>query len=169
MTKRASAVQAPEKGELLVPEIEPAPVQHDGPTESVGSPGKVMRIGSMVKQLLDEVRAAPLDERSRARLANIYEQSVTELASSLSPDLQQELRSLAHPFSDDVVPTDAELPVMTIDPASVTEPPAILPPTAIVKPTPALDNVPSLLAFSAMLVLKPLPPSTSSDTRARMT
>ena len=109
MTKRASAEQAPEKGELLVPEIEPAPVQHDGPTESVGSPGKVMRIGSMVKQLLDEVRAAPLDERSRVRLASIYEQSVTELASSLSPDLQQELRSLAHPFSDDVVPTDAEL------------------------------------------------------------
>src|SRR5271170_1578546 len=56
-------------------------------TESVEQPAKVMRIGSMVKQLLDEVRAAGLDEASRTRLREIYEQSVRELAGALSPDL----------------------------------------------------------------------------------
>ena len=67
-------------------------------TNSVTEPAKVMRIGSMVKQLLDEVRQAPLDEASRERLAEIYERSVTELSGALSPDLQEELRSLALPF-----------------------------------------------------------------------
>jgi hypothetical protein len=79
--------------------------------ESVESPAKVMRIGSMVKQLLDEVRTAPLDDASRERLSNIYAQSVEELASALSPDLQAELRSLAPPFPDGVTPSDAELRV----------------------------------------------------------
>jgi hypothetical protein len=68
-----------------------------------------MRIGSMVKQLLEEVRAAPLDDASRERLAEVYERSVTELADALSPDLQDELRMLALPFGDESIPTDAEL------------------------------------------------------------
>ncbi len=113
MTQRKSTAAQPnvtkgEKAELLVP-APPAAAHNDLPAESVGSPGKVMRIGSMVKQLLDEVRAAPLDDASRQRLASIYERSVEELSSALSPDLQSELRSLAHPFSDDKPPTDAEL------------------------------------------------------------
>ncbi len=91
-----------EHGELLEPVEE---VPHGAVTE----PAKVMRIGSMVKQLLDEVRQAPLDEASRERLAEIYERSVTELAQALSPDLQEELRSLALPFDADTVPTDGEL------------------------------------------------------------
>jgi hypothetical protein len=78
--------------------------------ESVEQPGKVMRIGSMVKQLLDEVRAAPLDEASRVRLREIYEQSVRELAGALSPDLAAELDRMALPF-DDRAPSDAELRV----------------------------------------------------------
>jgi hypothetical protein len=77
--------------------------------ESVTEPGKVMRIGSMVKQLLEEVRAAPLDEASRERLAEIYERSITELSMALSPDLQEELHSLALPFDNDVVPSESEL------------------------------------------------------------
>jgi Protein of unknown function (DUF2587) len=77
--------------------------------ESVTEPGKVMRIGSMVKQLLEEVRAAPLDEASRERLAEIYERSITELSMALSPDLQEELHSLALPFDQDVVPSESEL------------------------------------------------------------
>ncbi|HEX6658858.1 MAG TPA: bacterial proteasome activator family protein [Ilumatobacter sp.] len=81
----------------------------DVQTNSVTEPAKVMRIGSMVKQLLDEVRHAPLDQASRERLAEIYERSVAELSEALSPDLQQELRSLALPFEVDNVPTDAEL------------------------------------------------------------
>src|SRR4029079_2402051 len=67
-------------------------------TEFVSEPAKVMRIGSMVKQLLDEVKAAPLDDRSRERLVAIYQNSIDELASALSPDLQEELRSMALPF-----------------------------------------------------------------------
>ncbi len=98
--------QPVEHGELLEPANDP-PVEHGSVTE----PAKVMRIGSMVKQLLDEVRQAPLDERSRERLAEIYERSVTELAEALSPDLQEELRSLALPFDDDMVPSDGELRV----------------------------------------------------------
>lgn len=77
--------------------------------DTITSPAKVMRIGSMVKQLLEEVREAPLDERSRGRLAEVYERSVTELADALSPELQEELRILALPFDDGEVPSDAEL------------------------------------------------------------
>ncbi len=79
-----------------------------GTTESVTEPGKVMRIGSMVKQLLEELRSSQLDHESRERLAEIYERSIVELASALSPDLQHELKMLALPFGDDV-PTDGEL------------------------------------------------------------
>lgn len=78
--------------------------------ESVEQPGKVMRIGSMVKQLLDEVRSAPLDEASRTRMRDIYEQSVRELAGALSPDLAAELDRMALPF-DDTAPSEAELRV----------------------------------------------------------
>lgn len=77
-------------------------------TESVTEPGKVMRIGSMVKQLLEEVRSTHLDEPSRERLAEIYERSIVELAEALSPDLQEELRMLTLPFSSEA-PTEAEL------------------------------------------------------------
>src|SRR6056297_90593 len=90
-----------------------APEAVDAPDEpeheSVTSPAKVMRIGSMVKQLLEEVREFPLDEASRERLAEIYERSVTELAQALSPDLQEELTTLALPFEDGEVPSEAEL------------------------------------------------------------
>jgi len=78
--------------------------------ESVNSPAKVMRIGSMIKQLLDEVRHAPLDDAGRGRLKAIYEQSIAELAETLSPDLREELALLAPPF-DDGTPTEAELRV----------------------------------------------------------
>jgi len=79
--------------------------------EAITEPAKVMRIGSMVKMLLDEVRAAPLDEASRERLAEIYERSVTELSMALSPDLQEELHMLALPFDDNGVPSESELRV----------------------------------------------------------
>ena len=79
--------------------------------ESVDQPAKVMRIGSMVKQLLDEVRQAPLDEASRVRLKEIYETSVKELGDSVSPDLKDELARLALPFDGHQVPSEAELRV----------------------------------------------------------
>ena len=80
----------------------------DGATESVNEPAKVLRIGSMVKTLLDEVRAAPLDEKSRVRLREIYEQSIRTLSEGLSPDLVAELERMAPPF-DGETPSDAEL------------------------------------------------------------
>lgn len=85
-------------GEAMVGEV---------PIETVTEPAKVMRIGSMVKQLLDEVRSNPLDEASRGRLAEIYERSIVALSDALSPDLQEELRMLALPFHE--VPSEAEL------------------------------------------------------------
>ena len=79
--------------------------------EAVAQPAKVMRIGSMIKQLLDEVRQAPLDEASRTRLREIYDTSVSELADGLSPDLRDELSRMASPFGPDEVPSEAELRV----------------------------------------------------------
>lgn len=76
--------------------------------ESIEQPAKLLRIGSMVKQLLEEVRLAPLDEASRGRLREIYEQSIRELADGLSPDLTAELDRMAIPF-DSPTPSDAEL------------------------------------------------------------
>ena len=80
-------------------------------TETVTAPAKVMRIGSMVKQLLEEVRQSPLDEPSRERLAEIYERSIVEVSEALSPDLREELHMLALPFKDGVVPSEGELRV----------------------------------------------------------
>ncbi|WP_277925418.1 bacterial proteasome activator family protein [Sediminivirga luteola] len=77
---------------------------------AVSSPAKVMRIGTMVKQLLDEVKAAPLDEASRTRLAEVYRRSITELQEGLSQELIDELERLSLPFSDDgAPPSEAEL------------------------------------------------------------
>jgi hypothetical protein len=104
--------------EAIQPEVveEPAgdtPPSGDGElaeTESINRPAKLLRIGSMVKQLLEEVRQAPLDETSRGRLREIYEQSVRELADGLSPDLAAELDLVSIPF-DSPVPSEAELRV----------------------------------------------------------
>jgi len=77
--------------------------------ETVEQPAKVMRIGSMIKQLLDEVRQAPLDEASRTRMREVYETSVKELASGLSEDLRSELDRLTLPFGADQIPSEGEL------------------------------------------------------------
>jgi hypothetical protein len=89
--------------------VSPSSEQEPEAEESVTSPAKVMRIGSMVKQLLEEVRGASLDEASRERLAEIYERSIAELSEALSPDLQDELHSLALPFDEGEVPSESEL------------------------------------------------------------
>ncbi len=77
----------------------------------VTEPAKVMRIGSMIKQLLEEVRSSDLDEPSRERLAEVYERSIVEVSEALSPDLQEELRTLSLPFSDESTPSKAEIRV----------------------------------------------------------
>ncbi len=99
--------------DVLTPELADKLVARaEGPTESVEHPAKVMRIGSMLKQLLDEVRQAPLDEAGRHRLAEIYDTSVAELSEGVSEDLREELARLAMPFkSDDTPPSESELRV----------------------------------------------------------
>ena len=88
-------------------DVEPA----DGKalTDLVEQPAKVMRIGTMIKQLLEEVRAAPLDEASRGRLRDIHRTSIRELEEGLAPELRDELERLTLPFSEDKIPSDAEL------------------------------------------------------------
>ena len=81
----------------------------DDPAAMIRQPAKIMRIGTMIKQLLDEVRSAPLDEAARGRLAEVHERSLRELEDGLSPDLVEELRRITLPFSDEGQPSDAEL------------------------------------------------------------
>ena len=77
-------------------------------TDLVEQPAKVMRIGSMIRQLLEEVKAAPLDEAGRARLAGILETSIKELKDGLAPELDEELDRLIAPFETGT-PTESEL------------------------------------------------------------
>jgi hypothetical protein len=87
----------------------------DGPGEEedlsrlIGQPAKVMRIGSMIKQLLEEVKAAPLDEKARARLTEIHRRSIEELETGLAPELVSELDRLSLPFEEGQTPSEAEL------------------------------------------------------------
>ncbi len=83
--------------------------EHPGVGAMVEQPAKVMRIGTMIKQLLDEVRSAPLDDASRNRLREILSTSVEELEQGLAPDLRDELNRLSTPFAPDATPSDAEL------------------------------------------------------------
>jgi Protein of unknown function (DUF2587) len=101
----------PAPAQVEHPEVVTADGSSDGqPAEAVEQPAKVMRIGSMIKQLLEEVRqSSELDEPSRDRLREIYETSVAELSSALSPDLRDELGRLAHPFAGTTAPSEAEL------------------------------------------------------------
>ena len=98
--------EPPVAGEVVTGEPSGQP-----PTESIASPAKVMRIGAMVRQLLEEVRHAPLDEAGRDRMRDIYDISVRELSDSLSPDLAQELGRVARPFTGEETPSEAELRV----------------------------------------------------------
>jgi hypothetical protein len=97
-----------DSGLVVVTQPDQAQTAEVQANESVAEPAKVMRIGAMVRQLLEEVRRAPLDEAGRARLREIYELSVKELAEGLSPELQEELAQFALPFDADA-PTEAEL------------------------------------------------------------
>lgn len=77
--------------------------------EMVEQPAKVMRIGTMIKQLLEEVRAAPLDEASRNRLRDVHAASIRELEQGLAPELREELERITLPFNEGETPSDAEL------------------------------------------------------------
>lgn len=92
-------------------EVEVVELDDDGVDETVDHPAKVMRIGAMMKQLLEELRLMELDEPSRDRLRAIYDTSVSELGAALSPDLRDELGRLALPFSADETPSASELQI----------------------------------------------------------
>ena len=102
--------QQPDPTIVVVRNPGDAPAQEGERGEAVEHPGKVMRIATMARQLLEEVRQAPLDEASRNRMREIYQTSVQELAEVLSPDLREELERLSFPFDQDT-PSDAELRV----------------------------------------------------------
>jgi hypothetical protein len=102
VTPQAMAVEGPPREEVETDE--PKSV-----TDLVEQPAKVMRIGNMIRQLLAEVKAAPLDDASRQRLRAIHQTSITELKEGLAPELGDELERITLPFSDDATPSDAEL------------------------------------------------------------
>jgi Bacterial proteasome activator len=81
----------------------------DDVKELVAQPAKVMRIGTMIKQLLEEVKAAPLDDAGRHRLTEIYRSSIKELEDGLAPELVEELERLSLPIEEGTIPSDAEL------------------------------------------------------------
>jgi hypothetical protein len=94
------------------PQMPEAPAdadQSDAERESITQPAKLLRIASMVRELLEDTRQASLDEPGRIRLRQIYERSIGELTDVLSDDLKEELSSLAPPMEG--VPTDAEIRV----------------------------------------------------------
>src|SRR5829696_779438 len=96
-------------GEMEMPAGQQPAEDGADPTGQIAQPAKVMRIGTMIKQLLEEVRAAPLDEASRARLREIHQTSIKELEEGLSPELVEELDRLTLPFEDSSTPSDGEL------------------------------------------------------------
>ncbi|BCB85999.1 bacterial proteasome activator family protein [Phytohabitans suffuscus] len=88
-----------------------AQAEGEDPSRLIEQPAKVMRIGSMIKQLLEEVKSAPLDEASRSRLREIHKRSISELEGGLAPELREELERLSLPFEDGVTPSEGELRV----------------------------------------------------------
>ena len=102
------AQSSPERPEVLLP-AEGEPGDSDEINETIDHPAKVMRIGTMLKQLLAEVRSTDLDEASRQRLRAIYDTSVNEVGSTLSPDLRAELTRLASPFEQADTPSAVDI------------------------------------------------------------
>jgi hypothetical protein len=93
----------------IATQADPAEARERPVTEMIEQPAKVMRVGNMIRQLLEEVRAAPLDEKSRARLKEIHASSIKELEDGLAPELVDELERLSLPFAEDEVPSEPEL------------------------------------------------------------
>ena len=102
------AVPGPQRGEAAAESKDEAEPRAN-PATMVDQPAKVMRIGTMIKQLLDEVRSAPLDDAARTRLAAVHERSLRELEDGLPPELVAELHRITLPLGEDGIPSDAEL------------------------------------------------------------
>jgi len=109
--RRADGAARPGEGEqvIVLPGGNEADSGEPDVMSQVEQPAKVMRIGTMIKQLLEEVRAAPLDEAGRVRLKEIHQSSIKELEEGLAPELREELDRLTLPFDEGHVPSEAEL------------------------------------------------------------
>lgn len=105
VTPDSMAVEGPPSAEVT----DGAEEDQKSVTDMVEQPAKVMRIGNMIRQLLEEVKAAPLDDASRQRLRSIHSASIAELKQGLAPELVEELERITLPFGEDATPTDAEL------------------------------------------------------------
>jgi len=112
MTSVSEPAEQSSEPEIIGPDGSPvavAPEDSSTPLQDlVEQPAKVMRIGSMIRQLLEEVKASPLDEKSRIRLREIHQQSIKELEDGLAPELVEELERLSLPFSEEA-PSESEL------------------------------------------------------------
>src|SRR5689334_1591003 len=112
MTSESETAEQTAEPEIIGPDGSPVEVAAEGSgtplQDLVEQPAKVMRIGSMIRQLLEEVKASPLDEKSRMRLREIHQQSIKELEDGLAPELVDELERLSLPFSEEA-PSEAEL------------------------------------------------------------
>jgi hypothetical protein len=106
---RTVLVVGPDGQPVGTVDIDPGDTDMEDPGKLIEQPAKVMRIGSMIKQLLEEVRAAPLDEAGRQRLRQIHARSITELEEGLAPELREELDRLTLPFDEGSTPSEAEL------------------------------------------------------------
>jgi hypothetical protein len=123
MTSPQNASQRPQQVVVVGPDGRPVgamPMGQDDDSDRAGlavsemveQPAKVMRIGTMIKQLLEEVRAAPLDDASRNRLRDIHAASIRELEEGLAPELREELERITLPFTEGETPSDAELRIV---------------------------------------------------------
>ena len=106
--------QQPEEKTVVVVGPDGSPIgavndRDDDPSRLIEQPAKVMRIGTMIKQLLEEVRSAPLDLPGRERLVEIHRKSIVELEDGLAPELREELERISTEFSEGSTPSEAEL------------------------------------------------------------
>ncbi len=112
MTPASEPAEQSGEPKIIGPDGSPVAVASEASStplqDLVEQPAKVMRIGSMIRQLLEEVKASPLDEKSRIRLREIHQQSIKELEDGLAPELVDELERLSLPFSEEA-PSDSEL------------------------------------------------------------
>ena len=163
MTGQPASPSEPVEPEVVDASENPSEaVDDDLIDESIEHPAKVMRVGTMMRQLLEEVRSATLDEPSRDRLREIYETSVAELGAALSVDLREELGRLALPFADDVAPTSDELRIAQAQLVGWLE--GGLPATSVS----VIDPYPSdWLQGTGVLINQPLPAAPANSRRTR--
>ncbi|CAM3464540.1 bacterial proteasome activator family protein [Stackebrandtia soli] len=108
-TQATVLVMGPDGKPVGTMEVDPETGESGDPAKLVEQPAKVMRVGSMIKQLLEEVRAAPLDKAGRSRLKEIHARSIAELEDGLAPELRDELERLSLPFNGEDPPSESEL------------------------------------------------------------